>query len=247
MGLTTRFGLVFGIALGLFVVLVIFGNLIGPPTRPNLDRVAGAPGLQTVYNFQQIVAPSRYFNPVTNQNLTKSLAAVIGRNIVELNPKGPRAFDSQGQFLGVAEADDVAEAALAEALKNFDQSSFRPAIDREQIKISDQQTKDSYKKSLAAILENHFLNSPLPWRNTSPETAVQIIGTYNVLLNQLYKLPAPPELVDYHRELLSVFTGQKLVLEAFKNSEADPLRAILAAEMVKNLNQELKSLLKNRL
>lgn len=242
MGLKIRFGLVFGIALGFFITLVVFGNLVGPSAIRSVDeKISNINTLTPVARLE----PSRYFNPVTSENLTKKLAAAIGKNIIELNPQGPRTINGQEQLVGVPEAEAMAETALAQISKSLDENFFRPAISQEEIKIDSQQTAILYQGQLAKILAANILRSPFDWQNAAPDNLERIIGSYNVLLNQLYKLAVPSEEKwrDFHTELLSLITGQKLIIEALKNAEADPLKAILAVESAPTINQAIEALL----
>jgi len=241
MGLKHKTGLLFVVALAIFIGLVIFGNLITIPAVSTNPPASRHPPLAEADQAPTARSSSgRYFNPLTN-NLTKELAGIIGRQVAELNPQGPTAVSGQ-EFVGVAEAEKVAQAVIEEALKNFDSRQFRPEIAIEQLKVDSNQTEANYRQQLTNILQENF-SGDLNWQNASADNLARLLGNYNVLLFELYRLPVPTELLASHRQLLSLFSGQKLVIEAFKNTPADPLAAILAAQAGRNLNQELKLLL----
>lgn len=229
MGLPIKIGLGFLIAIG--VGIVIFGNLVAPKNTVSFEKSAEATPVLPP-------EPTRYVNPVTSQpseNLTKNLAGLIGKNIIDLNPEGPR-----DKKLTVEQAQIIAEKAFTESAQRIDPTRFEPVIPLENIMIAD---NDYYRADLAIILREHTESLTIQKPTDSWENDIDaVLPLYQATRIKLTQLPTPHEYIPTQQIIMGIIEGQINALKALHDYENDPMQGLMALQSFKNTQQKLNAL-----
>lgn len=231
MGLKTKTGLGFLIALSFFIAVVIFGNIVTPPApRRVMTDNALNPPIQKLESsaIQTLPEPTRYIDPQADEarNATKDIASLIGKQIVDLNPEGTR-----DNTLLVKNAELIAQEAFEQSMRNFDPSYFTPDIQQKDIIISKTQDPETYRaaaRQIIADIEKDIYpkpNDPLKDRlNTLAER-------YTRAGQELYALTAPEILAAKHQKTIQAVISKARILEKAADYENDPVHAILAIKL----------------
>ncbi len=226
MGLNAKIGLGFLIVLGIFIAVVIFGNSIALPA-PHIATLENQASVESAL-LKTAPEETRYINPATseNANVTKDLASIVSKDIINRNPEGP-----QAQKLSVPDAALIAQKALEESTKNFDPSYFNLVVRREEIIINNTQDADTYRaatRQIIADIENNFYpKSDAPLKDRLNELA----KLYENAARDLRALSVPETLAPEHQKIISMVIGKERILETAADYENDPIRAMLALKL----------------
>ncbi len=227
MGLKTKTGLGFIVVLGFFIAVVIFGNTITPPMPPVQEdqKTAALEGSAA----QTIPELTRYVNPATSSeenNATKDIAALIGKQIVDLNPEGTRS-----NTLRVKNAEAIAQEAFEKSMKDFDPSYFTPDIRREDIIVSKTQDPSTYRAAarqiIADITSAFYPNGDDPLKDRLQALAER----HKKAATELYALVVPEALIAEHEKTIQVVIHRQKILEKAADYENDPVHAMLALNL----------------
>lgn len=178
------------------------------------------------------------------QNATQALAKLLAGQLIKNNPQGPALLNGERQ-LQALNPDSLIETALASELENFDYLSFKTYIPISQIKInpaSDPITLQKYLGNFQAIIKNESEPFAINLENPSAQEFSKIAQVLETTINDLLNLPAPTPLAALHAEEISLLTAQKNIFTALAAADADPLKALLAAQAFPIINQELENL-----
>ncbi len=240
-GLSTKSAWGFFAILGIFTGLVAFGNSITPTQHPetagaietktpaddgNLSaNLIGAPSPMT-----QETTPDTDGNPAekatndaSDDNLTKKLASVIGKGIVDRNPKGPQ----DGNFV-VQSTENAATDAVEAAIKNFDARRFVPDVLPSDIVIDTTVSEAAYRATITKTLkdiEGGFVSSQA---DPLTDRLIAIATYYGTIAEALKKIAVPPSIVIEHTTALRLALGKKVMTEAVAQYETDPVYAMVA-------------------
>lgn len=248
LGLKAKAGLLFFVSAGIFIALVTFGNLIAPKkiahTQEKNDVSQSAQMADALQNTigdsaesatpassqreRGESAPEVPLTPTndTNNNLTQTLATLIGKSIVDKNPEGPT-----NESLSVTGADAMADTALAESLKRFNPAYFSPEIAQSEITISTTQDPATYRAATAQILQDTE-SQPLPPVSDPVASQMKALAArYAAEAGELRALAVPPALVEDHIKSLRVALGKQRILETVADYENDPIYAMLALKL----------------
>lgn len=229
MGLPIKIGL--GFLIALLGSIIIFGNFVAPKNTVSFEKsVEATPVLPP--------EPTRYVNPVTSEprdNLTKNLAGLIGKNIIDLNPEGPL-----NKKLTVEQAQIIAEKAFTESARNIDPTRFEPTIPLENIMIAD---NDYYRASLAIILREHTESLKIQKSTDFWENDIDaVLPLYQATRIKLTQLPTPHEYIPTQQIIMSIIEGQINALKALHDYENDPVQGLVALQSFKNIQLKLNAL-----
>ncbi len=234
-GLSTKTAWGFFVILGIFTALVIFGNTISSkkitkilPTPPEQvmanisDGVIGeplpAPREETINGNGEPENTNR-----DDGNLTKHLASIIGKSIVDRNPKGPQ----DGSFV-VQDTEKITADAVGETIKNFDASRFMPTILPTDIIIDATMSEATYRAAIKKIITDKEVNF-IPNPDATPtERLTAIARHYGELADALKKIPVPPTLATEHEQILRLALAKKTMIETAANYDTDPIYALVA-------------------
>ncbi len=240
-GLTSKTAWVFLIVLGFFAAIVAFGNAVGPPktavmyTPPETSREKISDDLAI---GKPIPEPSSatssegsVFAAATSLdgNLTKNLATIIGKGILDRNPDGPK-----DGMITVGGIDTITDQLLAELSHNPNPSRFIPPANTIAIIIDNSAKESEYLLATSRVL-TEAANGPSP-DPTAPiaEQMAYIANEYRKFADTLMTIPTPPTHAAEHREKISLILGKEKMFEAAANYDKDPLYALIALE---NINQ----------
>lgn len=229
MGLKTKTGLGFIIALGIFIAVVIFGNIITPPAPPT-QEAQKATALESSA-AQTLPEPTRYVNPATSNeenNATKDIASLTAKQIVDLNPHGTR-----DNTLRVKNAEAIAEEAFEKSMRDFDPSYFTPDIRQKDIIISKNQDPETYRAAarqiIADITNAFYSNADDPLKDRLQALAER----HKKAAEKLYALTVPEALAAEHQKTIQVIITKERILEKAAGYETDenPVGLLLALKL----------------
>lgn len=243
LGLKAKAGLLFFVSAGIFIALVVFGNVIAPkkisliPDKKDLSRTADeSDSLQNAIGEETPLSPTSpsellgasvaSIPSASGSNLTKNLAYFIGKSIVDKNPEGPT-----GDNLNVTGADGMADTAIAESLKNFNPAYFSPEIKQSELIIDKAQDPATYRAAVTQILKDTE-SLPLPSTNDPIASQMKTLAKrYENETAELRALSVPPALVTEQIKTIRIALGKQRILEAVADYENDPIYAMLALKL----------------
>ena len=240
LGLKAKAGLLFFVSAGIFIALVVFGNFIAPkkiartPEKNSVSQTAQVTDTleDTIGDFtpREAAVPALDIPTTppsdTENNLTQTLAALIGKNIVDKNPEGPT-----GESLSVTGADAMANEALTESLKRFNPAYFSPEISQSEIIIDKNQNPATYRATVAQIAKDTE-SQPLPPTTDPIANQMKTLASrYAAEARELRTLTVPPTLVTDHIKTLRVALGKERILETVADYDNDPIYAMLALKL----------------
>ena len=199
------------------------------------SEIAGAPQSQKSENIESL---SYRRQPGINNN-TEELAKKISEEIVALNPEGPQEIQGES-WLNASEPKDLANKLFEEGIANFDIESLRPDVKVTNFKITpnDPLATQEYLRNLKKILAG-LANPP---QNGTPSLADlnNLFLSYQKIIPELYQLKVPTDIALIHRQGGVALETQKNILEKLLRAEEDPVTAILAAQLLPIINDEVK-------
>ena len=243
------FGLSIKTAWGFFAILVCFAGLVAfgnsvapettvipagdasPGTASAISNAAiGAP----IENAPEAPAPMPQIAGTTGAapddgNLTKRLASIIGKSIVERNPKGPQ----DGTFV-LQDSQKMASEAADSAISGFDAATFLPAVGPGDIITDETTTESAYRAQIAQAINAWKTGFAGPDPETAlPERLTAFARHYGDLADALRKIPVPPLLAGEHEDVIRSVLGRKKMLEVAAGYDADPVYALIALKALK--------------
>ena len=244
LGLKAKAGLLFFVCAGIFVGIVVFGNTVArnamhedtkkgvgtsaPQANDTLQNAIGEPTPIRKEISAEVAQGSAV--AATDANLTRNLAALIGKNIVDKNPEGPVEDN-----LTVMGADGMADIALAESLKNFNPAYFSPEILRSELTIDTTQSATTYRTETEKIITETETQAPPSINDPVASQMAEFARRYKAQAAALYALPVPDGLVPEHMKAIRIALGKQRIFEAIADYENDPLYAMLALKLLDTL------------
>ncbi len=243
-GLTSKTAWVFLTILGIFVGIVAFGNIVGPrttslaqaPSEPIVPKTSDNSVIGDVIAQPPPSDPS--VSPESTAmktpdaepgNLTKSLASMIGKSIVEKNPEGPK-----NDTFTVEGTESMVDRMLTASSTTLDLTRFSPAPSEISFTTDASATEGAYRSAVAAIRANQAI--PIATASMSVEDAMNALAhDYEAAANKLRAVSAPPTLAGEHRSLIISLLTKKRMLEAAAHYNADPAYAILVLNALETM------------
>jgi hypothetical protein len=245
LGLKAKAGLLFFVCAGIFVGLVVFGNTVARneihtdsekkadlnvlPTTNSLQNAIGEP-VPIATETQPEIMPIGTLTANSDTNLTRNLAALIGKNIVDKNPEGPL-----GDNLTVMGADGMADAAITESMKNFNPAYFSPEILQSELVIDSAQSAATYRTEAEKIIMETETQTPPPTSDPVASQMAEFAKRYKAQVTALRALPVPSSLVTEHMKAIRIALGKQRIFEAVADYENDPIYAMLALKLLDTL------------
>lgn len=198
---------------------------------------------------------SKSENPLTLSTLltqTEPTAEEISRKIAlelsKLNPQGPSKI-SGVTGVNAIEPEEMLDRILANELTSIDFKDFEPRVDLDDLKIiSDSNPKlaESYLKNFRTILENNFAGAKFDSETASVKDFQFLVSIYNKTISQFYSLNVPESLASIHLQEIKLLGIQRSVFEALANYEKDPVKAMVASQLLVELDEKFE-VLKNEI
>jgi len=174
------------------------------------------------------------------ENLTEQAVQGISEQIIKKNPYGIQEIEGQ-EWLSVISPEEAVEKYFTDAVEKFDISQLKTPADESKLVIindTSRTTLESYLKNFQTILSSNFKGLAISYANLTLPDISRLIAAYDAAIAKFYALPVPKNLLAIHKNQIALMNGQRNVFEALKNSDQDPLRAVLAAQANRELSQE---------
>ena len=147
------------------------------------------------------------------------------------------------------EPEEIANQFFDQQLKNEIENSsyekFKPTILTENLRIiykTDSQLSENYIKNLKKITDTGSVNIRNQFKDPSISDLSRVISLYQQIIESLYRLPVPENLLGIHKRELVLMETQKKIFELMQNYQDNPLQALLAFQAQENLNVEFVEL-----
>lgn len=189
------------------------------------NKTGGAP------NYQSPQIPSQ---PNTTQELVK-------RVVQELKDE-PR--------LDSINPDELVNQIFEGGIANLDIKSIRPDVELSSLKIiSDNSSAaiKNYARDFKNIIARNASYPSIENKDATISDLQLLLFSYKKILPELYQLTVPTSIALLHKEGITVLETQKNILEKLVNAEKDPIAAILAMELIPNVNQEIIAFFQDKL
>ena len=226
-----------------FAGLVAFGNSVAPQTTPvsaedaplgMASAISNAAIGAPIEGAPETPAPMPQIAGVAmaapdDGNLTKRLASIIGKSIVDRNPKGPQ----DGTFV-LQDSQKMAREAADSAINGFDTASFLPVVGPGDILTDETTTENDYRMQIGQTIDawKGGFSPPNP-QTALPERLAAFARHYGDLADALRKIPVPPGLANEHEDALRSVLGRKKMLEVAAGYDTDPVYALVALKALK--------------
>ena len=246
LGLKAKAGLLFFVSAGIFVGLVVFGNAIAPkkispvPEKQDLsttaqvtDLLQNAIGPTSPFGLFEASEPKDIDTINTGANLTRNLASLIGKSIVDKNPEGP-----QNGNISVANANKITDETIAQSINTADLSNFYPILSSSELLVG---PNTNWTEDIQTVFKTHIntLKQKIPSASfkDNAKTASLI---YESSISNLKQIITPTERIAQQQQLLSLLMGEQYALQSIEQYESDPIRGIVALHMLQELELKLQ-------
>jgi len=188
-------------------------------------------------------------------NLTDALAEAL---LAEMQKtKAEETFTVEDEDTVVLKNNELIDNALIAALSKSPQLYYIPTIPDSEIQTSNDNSETaikSYAAKVMAVLDKHIsaeqgitksgLEVALESTQTKDYSALdKYIRAYKNSYQEIKTIPAPSTWKEIHRKYLSLILGSANIFEAIKQSENDPLRAMIAIQQYEEVIKGLKQIL----
>lgn len=142
-----------------------------------------------------------------------------------------------------AASEELTSQILSAAAEHFKPEELRPTVKLQELIISKSETTGDrlrYFEKLREVVQKNIggsLRSGIPTLND----VVVLRDNLEQVIKDLYALPAPPSLADWHRREVELIKAQYNVVSAVADARHDPLRALVALQFWQALNDEFAS------
>lgn len=221
------------IAFALLAGSVTFAVLIIASKNPSPNAFADSQfgSNETDWNLPEELPPSG--DTLSQNNLTDAATRAIGDSIISSG------IENSGDLKSPEKA---AADYLAEAAKNFDYNSLKPAVTDSGLNIittNDSRLISIYTKGLSDALNTVFGNLKTTNGNAL-EGLLGLEGAYAKVIATLYSMPIPSNFKNSHKDIIANLGGQKNAAKIVReNINSDPLKALLGLQAITALNDEL--------
>lgn len=174
------------------------------------------------------------------ENSTREIARNIADEIIKQNPDGPTTTG-----INTAKPEELAKKILSEQIENINLSDFTPQVNFAAIRtapLSDKVSLENYLKNFQMILNNNFSNLNLDFKNPEPGDFQKLSDSYKKSVAQFYTLIVPQKLAAVHAEQIRLMSIQKAIFANLAVYEADPMKALVAIQLSKEVDAGLEDL-----
>jgi len=206
---------------------------------PTANQTESLEGLKTALNSASLTNPAI--------NFTEIIAKKIAFSIIGKNPQGPT-LSGEEKSIGVVSPDALIEGAVTEELANFNYNQFQPEIDTQRFNIApagDTVSENSYYAALGKILNDNYAEFEGAVTGSSLEDFVGLGAAAGKVIEELYAVRVPENLIKIHLEELKLAIIFKTSFETIANANSDPLRALMALRVLEEASQSFKELNQN--
>lgn len=175
-------------------------------------------------------------NNITEEFIGKA-SEKIASEIIAMNPEGPQTIENE-QWLNIPNPEVLANKIFQEKLISFDVNQLQSAVQLADLKIvSDSKLSvKNYIQNLQNILSAYLTDIPA---QPSAEDINNIYSSYQKVVPILYAIEVPKSAASIHQQAIVLVETRKNIFEKFVNSENDPLAALLALNLLPDMNQKI--------
>ena len=241
MKLPKTIGAILGVVL-VFLGLVIFGNFIGNSTDNKKSLSQKVPlGIKSELITDQLASAN---GVVFEEGISKKIA----ENITDLNADGLTKLDNS-QFIKALNPQKLINEILEKEIQDLEVSiaeEFNVKITLNQKKIlanPSKSQKEGYLNSFKNILEKN--SQAITAENiNSPADFYLITAAYEKAAIEFEELNIPADLVEFHKQELTLLYQQKIIWEKLEQAESNPLPAVIALGKYEEAIKEYEALKK---
>ena len=230
--LTIALGLVAGSAVFSFMIFQEHRNPIVDNSLPKTNSTTKTEPLSGSLDFAK--------------NSTQEVAKIIAEEIIKQNPDGPVTADGIAAINAIA-PEELAGKVLNEQMESLDLSSFSPEVNFSAIKITaaiDKTSSENYLKNFRAILNNNFGHLGVDFSSPTVRDFEILARAYKKTVAEFYTLLVPQKLAVIHSEQIRLMLIQTAIFETLAGFEQDPLKALVAIQLSKEVDNRLEELKK---
>lgn len=165
-------------------------------------------------------------------NLTKTFSEKLADQILKDNPNGPQITEKGEAVLALNDPSSFVTKAIAAEGDRLSPENLIADIDETRIRVQRDVTNEvraKYVQSLLGILKTN-IKTPFGKTSDNEELFTTLIKEREAARDELYSLVVPTDLREIHEEILTLLGTQINIFTAFKNSQEDPLGALVAAK-----------------
>ncbi|MEK7555548.1 MAG: hypothetical protein AAB516_01880 [Patescibacteria group bacterium] len=186
-------------------------------------------------------------NTDDSSNLTEMIAKVIANKVIEQNKNGLTKTETGEQKLAAPNQEVIIQE-LTRQLSNLDSNLLNPnqPINENDLNISQDNSQEAqikYIEKISKIHQNYFwgfnkdflavLSDAFERNDTVP--ANQLANIYKNTSDDFLNLTVPSDWLEIHKRLISYFQTSEFVLRAVANYSNDPVKALMALDVIDHL------------
>ena len=141
----------------------------------------------------------------------------------------------------------MATGILSKKIEEITRFLLQPTLNESYIKTleaTDKEATTEYLRSRSGIITQSIRavqEHAFDFRRLTDNDLADLIGIYESVLEQLYGLPVPKNLIALHREQLRLTTIEKSIFEAIANYRTDALSASIAISLYETAFKQIQS------
>lgn len=222
------------ISFGLIIGALIFGALIIFDKK----MVVVSKNEEQIPKSESANFLNKEVNKPANSNSTETISKNIAQQLAALKNQTK---------IKAEKPEELANKIFSEQVTHFEFPDLNPEIkinDLKIVKSSDKKLAENYFKNRQAIIKNNLSILDLLLSNPSTEDFAKISKAYERTVSQFYNLIVPESLSANHREEIRLLTIQKNIFANLSNYGADPLKALVSAKLLPEVDHNLQNLAK---
>ena len=175
-------------------------------------------------------------NNITEEFIGKASEKIAGE-VIAMNPDGPQTIENE-QWLNIPDPEALANKIFQEKLVNFDVNQLQSTVQLADLKIvsNSELSVKNYIQNLQNILSAYLILIPT---QPSAEDIDNIYSSYQKAVPILYAMEVPESAASVHQQAIALLETRKNIFEKFANAENDPLAALLALNLLPDMNQKI--------
>jgi hypothetical protein len=241
-----------GLPLGIIVLSLFLATFLLWNRQPSHPSSKTANVVTTLSSGDQIPLnpgsfPSLLDDETTatsSENYTTRLTDSIAKELIAKNPEGPSLIDGKPNINAI-QPEHLIDGALAQEIATFDYHELKPAVHPSDLKVvprDDVAAMTDYFKQLLQITTKNHRHLPVDPKNPSAQDFAAFRVVSSNILDELYRLPVPKNLVGLHAEEISLVAAQNNIFTILANYDKDLLKSFLAIQAFSKINQDFVSL-----
>lgn len=203
--------------------------------------------LSEKFSEEQISLLESAVDTTNSVNLTELFSNTIWQNIVEQNQGGLIKDPTTGEdAITLSNPDKLAQ--VLEPLLSQKENDFKELLDNVRIDSENSEAKiQNYKNKVKEIINENLIESSNKASSLENQNIAvlntQIIPAYEKTIEALLELKVPSSFLTTHKQLIKIFSSQKILLGYMTETDRDPIKALYSAQFFLAYRPELEALL----